>query len=124
MTTVILADQEPNFAALHPLAWQDLLLMRENASAPKGMYLYGGPATQAAATVWGLTVTPSTAVAQASPLVGDSSGCTLLFREGVNVKTSDNDQDDFIRNRVTVLAEARVAFPVWRPSAFAVADTA
>jgi hypothetical protein len=41
------------------------------------------------------------------------------MRQGVNVKTSDADQDDFIRNRVTLLAECRAAFPVWRPSAFA-----
>lgn len=124
MTVVILADHEPNFAALHPVDWQELLLMREDntAGAKKGMYLYGGPGTMAAATIWGLTVTPSTAIASTSPLVGDSMGVTLLVREGVNVKTSDSDQDDFVKNRVTVLAEARVALPVWFPSAFAVAD--
>jgi hypothetical protein len=51
--------------------------------------------------------------------VGDSQSATVLVREGVTVKTSDADQDDFIRNRVTVLAETRVAFPIWRPSGFA-----
>jgi HK97 family phage major capsid protein len=122
MTVVILSEGEPNFAALNPLSWQDLLLMRENADR-SGQYLYGGPGGMAAATVWGLTVVPTTAIAQAAPLVGDSSGATLLVREGVSVKTSDSDQDDFVRNRVTVLAEARVAFPVWRPSHFAIADT-
>jgi HK97 family phage major capsid protein len=125
MTVVILSDQEPNFAALHPLSWQDLLLMRESGSGAtrSGQYLYGGPATMAAAQIWGLTITPSVMIAQATPLVGDSNGCTLLFREAVNVKASDSDQDDFVKNRVTVLAEARVAFPVWRPSAFAKAAT-
>lgn len=124
MTTVILADHDPNFAALHPLDWQELLLMREvnTPGSKSGLYLYGGPGTMGAATIWGLTVTPSTAIASTSPLVGDSMGVTLLVREGVNVKTSDSDQDDFVRNRVTVLAEARVALPVWFPSAFAVAD--
>jgi len=127
MTVVILAEAEPNFAALNPLAWQDLLLLRETGGSSgtnrAGQYLYGGPGTMAAATIWGLAITPTTAIAQASPLVGDSRGATLLVREGVNVKTSDSDQDDFIRNRVTILAEARVAFPVWRPASFAQADT-
>lgn len=127
MTVVILAEAEPNFAALNPLAWQDLLLLREvggsGGADRSGQYLYGGPGTMAAATIWGLAITPTTAIAQAAPLVGDSRGATLLVREGVNVKTSDSDQDDFVRNRVTVLAEARVAFPVWRPASFAVADT-
>lgn len=126
MTVIILAEGEPNFAALHPIDWQNLLLLREVGGiggSRSGQYLYGGPATMSAATIWGLTITPTTALTQGSPLVGDSNAATLLVREGVNVKTSDSDQDDFIRNRVTVLAEARVAFPVWRPAHFAVADT-
>jgi HK97 family phage major capsid protein len=125
MTLVILSNQEPNFAALHPIDWQNLLLMREGSlgGARTGQYLYGGPGTMAAATIWGMAITPSVALTQGAPLVGDSMGATLLVREGVNVKTSDSDQDDFVRNRVTVLAEARVALPVWYPSAFAVANT-
>jgi len=122
MTTVILSDADPNFVAAHPLVWQDILLMRENADR-SGQYLAGGPFGMTAPTIWGLALTTSTVIPQATPLVGDSMGATLLFREGVNVKTSDSDQDDFVRNRVTVLAEARVAFPVWRPASFAIADT-
>jgi hypothetical protein len=75
--------------------------------------------TYAARTIWGLAVTTNRIVNK--PLVGDPAGATLLVREGVNIKTSDADQDDFIRNRVTVLGETRVAMPVWRPTAFALA---
>lgn len=121
MTVVILADQEPNFVALHPTSWQTLLLMREGVNS--GQYLYGGPGTMATATIWGLTITPSTKIPVATPLVGDASGCMLFVREGVNIKISDSDQDDFIRNRVTVLAETRVAFAVIRPAAFCKAAT-
>lgn len=123
MTAVILSDADPNFAAVHPITWQNLLLRRESGDAGTraGAYLGGGPFMVTAPTVWGLALTPSTVIPQATPLVGDSMGVTLLFREAVNVKASDSDQDDFIRNRVTVLAEARVAAPVWRPASFAVA---
>lgn len=125
MTVVILSDADPNFVAAHPLVWQDILLMREAGAAGtrSGQYLAGGPFGMTAPTIWGLSLTTSTVIPQATPLVGDSMGATLLFREGVNVKTSDSDQDDFVRNRVTILAEARVAFPIWRPASFAVADT-
>jgi HK97 family phage major capsid protein len=133
MTLIILADGEPNFAAIHPLTWQDLLMMRETGgtgSARSGQYLYGGPGTApqypggvASQTVWGLGLIPSTKVTQQNPVVGDSQACQLLVREGVNVKASDSDQDDFIRNRVTILAEARVAFLVWRPMWIAIART-
>ena len=124
MTTVILSDSDPNFVAMNPLTWQELLLLRtaSGVDANTGSYLYGGPGMLAAPTIWGMTITPSRIVPQATPLVGDSAGCTLLVKEGLNVKTSDSDQDDFVRNRVTILAEARVAFPVWRPSAFALAN--
>jgi HK97 family phage major capsid protein len=125
MTVVILSGGTPNVAALNPLDWQDLLLKREDtgAGARTGAYLLGGPASMAAATLWGLTITAVTTIAAGAPLVGDTSGCMLLIREGLNVKTSDSDQDDFIRNRVTILAETRVGFPVWQPSKFAVGDS-
>jgi HK97 family phage major capsid protein len=122
MTTVILSEGEPNFAAVNPLSWQEVMLMRENADR-SGMYLAGGPVGGQAPTLWGMALITSTIIPAATPLVGDANGATLLVREGVNVKISDSDQDDFVRNRVTVLAEARVAFPVWRPASFAVADT-
>jgi HK97 family phage major capsid protein len=121
MTTVILSDADPNFVAANPLTWQDILLLREGANRT-GAYVAGGPFSVHAPTIWGLTLTANRTIPVDQPLVGDSMGATLLFREGVNVKTSDSDQDDFIRNRVTVLAEARVAFPVWRPASFAIAD--
>ena len=121
MTVVILSDSDPNFVVLNPLSWQNLLLLKNL----QGSYIYGTPGQLPGGmvnqTIWGLTLTTNRLVPQANPLVGDAMGATLLVREGVNVKTSDADQDDFIRNRVTVLAETRLAFPVWRPSAFAIA---
>lgn len=121
ITTLILNDADPNVGVLNPLLWQDVLIAKASTA---GTYLAGGPFEFTTPTLWGLAVTASRAVAQTTPLVGDSTGATLLFREGVNVKTSDSDQDDFVRNRVTILAEARVAFPVWRPANWAVAHTA
>jgi HK97 family phage major capsid protein len=120
MTIVALSFQEPNFVALHPIIWQNLMLMK----ATTGEYYYGGPGLLAQPpTIWGLPMVRSVLVPQATPLVGDAMGASLLVREGLNVKTSDSDQDDFVRNRVTILAEARVAFVVWRPSAFCIAAT-
>jgi len=123
MTVVQLSDRDPNFVAMNPVTRQSLLLLRSNVGgAGTGEYLYGPPGTLAAPTIWGLTITPSRVIDQKRPLVGDSSGATILVREGVNVKTSDSDQDDFIKNRVTLLAETRLAFPVWYPTAFCEAN--
>jgi HK97 family phage major capsid protein len=121
VTVVVLSDADPNFVALHPLTWQDLLLMREDQANRTGAYIYGTPASPAAPTIWGLSITANRAVPEDAPLVGDAMGASLLVREGLNVLVSDSDQDDFIRNRSTILAETRVAFPVWKPTSFAVA---
>jgi HK97 family phage major capsid protein len=118
---IILSDGDPNFVALNPITWQNLLLMRENTGGPTGpaATCSGRRAMHRPPTIWGLATTANRTVPAASPLVGDANGATLLVREGVNVRVSDADQDDFTRNRVTVLAEARVALPVWRPASFA-----
>lgn len=123
MTVIIMSDGDPNFTAVHPFTWQALLLMRENEAERTGAYLYGSPSTPAAPTIWGLSITANRVVPSDSPLVGDSMACTILIREGLQTLVSDQDQDDFVRNRVTILAELRAAFPVWRPSSFAVAST-
>lgn len=119
MTQLYLGDAIPNFVAVHPLVRQGLLLLRsEEGGANTGQYLYGGPGVQAAPTLWGMNLIQSRILATDIAFVGDSNAATLMVREGINVKTSDSDQDDFIRNRVTLLAECRVALPVWRPSHF------
>lgn len=134
ITTIVLSDGDPNFVALHPNTWQNLLLMREVEKTEEveeaekivreGAYLYGTPASLQAPTIWGLTITKNRVVPEATPLVGDTNGATILVRSGLQVLLSDQDGDDFTRNRVTVLAEGRFAFPVWRPASFAKANVA
>jgi HK97 family phage major capsid protein len=121
ITTIFLADGDPDFVTLYPIDWQELLLMRENEKDRTGAYLYGTPAMPVAPTIWGLALTKNRAVPQNKPLVGDSNAASVLYKEGLRVLISDSDQDDFVKNRATVLAEARVAVPIWRPSSFAIA---
>lgn len=52
--------------------------------------------------------------------VGDwTQGATLFVREATNLRISDSDQDDFTKNRVTLLAEGRFAVAICQPGAFA-----
>jgi HK97 family phage major capsid protein len=61
----------------------------------------------------------STAIAVGTALVGDFGlGATLFIREGVAVRISDSDQDDFTRRRVTLLGEIRCGLAVWQPTCF------
>ena len=129
ITTCVLSDVDPDFIVLNPNSWLNMAIVKSSGSGEYLMQYPGGvedwannvglPSAARGMNLWGLTVTRNRLIPQASPLVGDSQSATVLVREGVTVKTSDADQDDFIRNRVTVLAETRVAFPIWRPSGFA-----
>jgi HK97 family phage major capsid protein len=120
IVAIQLADQEPGFVALHPTDWEQIRLSRDDsgAAAGTGGYLFGAPSQQGASTLWGLPVVVSPAMPVNTGLVGDAQAALVAIRSGVEVLVSDSDQDDFIKNRVTLLAEMRAGLLVWRPSGF------
>jgi HK97 family phage major capsid protein len=88
-----------------------------------GHYYSGGPFSVTPQVMWGVPLVPSPAMAQGTVLIGDfAAGAQLFIREGVSVLLSDSDQDDFIKNEVTLLGEMRAALAVWRPAAFCTVD--
>jgi hypothetical protein len=117
ITSVTLADAQANAIVCNPLDWQTVLLAKTSGS---GEYINSdGPFGQTFTSMWGVPLIVSPAVAQGTALVGDFRlGAQLFIREGVSVLLSDSDSDDFVRNRVTILAEMRAALAVYRPSAF------
>jgi HK97 family phage major capsid protein len=71
-------------------------------------------------TVWNIPLIENLGMPAGQALVGDFFlGCSLFMREGVHVLTSDADQDDFLRSRVTMLGICRAGFAVWQPKCFA-----
>lgn len=119
---VLLSDAEPNFVAISPRDWADMLKQKATGS---GEYYSGGPFAITAERLWGTLVVPSKAIPSGKALIGDTTlGLTVFVREGVNILASDSDQDDFLRNRVSLLGEGRFGLAVWQPSAFAIVDLA
>lgn len=118
ITNVIVSDAQPDAVVANPV---DVANMLKAKAAGSGERLdsdgaFGTPPTQ----MWGLPLIQSPVVAQGTALVGDwSQGATLWVREGVNVRSSDSDQDDFTKNRMTLLGEGRFALTVERPVCFA-----
>jgi hypothetical protein len=123
ITTVFLADGVADGIALHPKDWEKMLSAKATAKVETTIvgsaeYIGGGPFTTTAQTLWGVPLVASASVPEKTCLVADFAvSCQLFIREGVNVLMSDSDQDDFIKNRVTMLAEMRAAFAVFRPAA-------
>jgi len=124
---VFIAEGEADGIVLNPADWVTALTEREGGAT--GAYLVhgGGAAADSQGfgtpTLWGVPLLPNATQVAGFATVGDwSMGATLLIRSGVQVLMSDSDQDDFIKNRVTLLGEMRAALPVWRPAMFVDAD--
>ena len=45
-------------------------------------------------------------------------GGQVFNREGVRIEATNSDQDDFIKNLITIRCERRLALAVYRPKAF------
>ena len=93
----------------------DVLALRQSKDN-NGQYYLGGFVAGAYGTegiknpdsVWGLPVFESADVEAGTVLVGAFKTCATVYRKnGVNVSVSNSNEDDFIYNRVTILAEER-----------------
>lgn len=104
----------PSFVVMNPA---DLEIIDTLVSANRE-YLLGGPTNAATRTLWGLRVVESQNIAALTALVGDGTMAAVVDRSAGRIYTTDSHSDYFIRNIFVVLAEERVALPVFRPAAF------
>lgn len=109
----------PTAIVLNPIDYEQVRLLRENAAtATLGQYLMGPPNTLGVPTVWGMPVVESEALVENTALVGNfAQGCSIFDREMSSIRVGTVNEQ-FIRNIQTILAEQRLAFVVWRPTAF------
>lgn len=84
-----------------------------------GRYIGGGPFGPPITQIWGRLVVGTPILPGGRFLVGAfRDGAQVFDREEVNVLVATENEDDFIRNKATVLCEERLAFIVKRPQAF------
>lgn len=111
---------------INPADWATLLQAKDDNK----QYLLGGPAYgsygnggyNANPRVWGLNVVESSAVTSGSCIVGAfKAGASVVTQagNGQRVEVSNSDQDDFVKNMVTVRIEERLVEAVRIPAAFA-----
>jgi HK97 family phage major capsid protein len=119
ISAVLVSDAVPDAVVANPL---DVAAMLKAKASGSGERLDSeGAFSDLPQTMWSLPLIQSKVMPQGQALVGDwSLGTTVFVREAVNVRISDADQDDFIRNRVTVLGEGRFGLAVWQPTAFCI----
>lgn len=108
----------PNLIAMNPLDWEIIRLTRDDSGgAGTGGYLWGSPALAGAETLWGMPVRLTHSLPAGTAVVLTTSQMTLFDRMRSKI-TTGLINDFFIRNLQVILAEAALAFVVWRPNAF------
>jgi HK97 family phage major capsid protein len=111
---VALEEYPADGVVLHPTDWSKI----ETTKNAGGDYIIGNPQGNLSPTLWGLPVVPTQAITANAFLVGAFRlGAQVFDRWDARVETGYVN-DDFTRNLVTILAEQRLAFAVYRPTAF------
>ena len=99
-------------AILHPSNWAKIELLKDT----QGRYLIGNPQGNLAPTLWGRRIVTTLAMTQGQFLAGNFRQSAQIFdREDANVVVSTENADDFVNNKVTIMAEERLALVDWRP---------
>lgn len=123
----IIADTgyTPDAMIINPSDWATLLQAKDGNL----QYLLGGPgfgsygngAYYENPKVWGMSVVESAEVTAGKCIIGAFKPCGTVVKkagEGLRVEVSNSNEDDFIKNMVTVRIEERIALAVRVPTAF------
>jgi HK97 family phage major capsid protein len=114
-----LAEFPSTGVVLNPIDWAAIELLKDS----EGRYIIGKPQEGTAPRLWNLPVVETQAIVQDQFLVGAFSlAAQILDRMGIEVLVSTENDKDFENNMVTIRAEERLAFAVYRPEAFVTGD--
>jgi HK97 family phage major capsid protein len=114
---------EPDGIVIHPTDFQAIRLLKDGNL----QYYGGGPFTGAYGnsplvqfdSLWGKPCAITPAITQGTVLVGAFRlGSQYFQRQGLTIEMTNSDQDDFIKNRMTIRCEERLALAVYRALAF------
>ncbi|GHW90104.1 phage major capsid protein [Vibrio cholerae] len=110
-----LAEYPATGIVLHPTDWATIELLKDNT----GKYIIGNPQNGTEPTLWRLPVVSTQSINQNAFLVGAFNlGAQIYDRMDIEVLVSTENDKDFENNMVTLRAEERLAFAVYRPEAF------
>lgn len=114
-----LAEYPPNGIVLNPIDWAAIEMQKDG----QGRYLIGNPQGTLSPTLWGLPVVATQAMGVDKALVGAFNLAAQIFdRQDATVDVSTEDQDNFVRNKVTIRAEERLALAIYRQQAIVHGD--
>ncbi len=112
--------QQSGFAAdaivMNPAVWYTMRVGKMS----NGEYYGGGYfGPQNVPNLWGIPVCVTTAVTNAQIIVGAFKTCgSVVNNGGVSIEAVNTNEDDFVKNLMTIRAEERLALAVRRPAGF------
>lgn len=113
-------QDQSGFAAdgivINPATWYQLRVAKKEDGSYYGGGFFGA---QNIPNLWGIPVCITTAVTAGQIIVGAFKPCgSVVTSGGVTVEATNTDQDDFVKNLMTIRAEERLALAVRRPAGF------
>ena len=119
MLQAVLAEYPATGHVMNPIDWAWVETLKDST----GRYIIGNPQGAIAPTLWGLPVVQTQAMAVDKFLTGAFKlGAQLFDRWLARVEIATENEDDFIKNLITMLCEERLALAVYRPEAFIYGD--
>lgn len=119
MLQAALAEYPATGHVMHPTDWARI----ETTKDADGRYIIGQPQGMAAPRLWGLPVVATQAIEVDKFLTGAFRlGAQVFDRWAARVEIATENEDDFVKNLVTMLCEERLALAVYRPEAFIYGD--
>lgn len=101
---------------INPADWYTLRVAKDAENRYYGGGFFGA---QNVPNLWGIDVCVSTAVAAGTIVVGAFKTCgSVVQNGGVSVEATNVNEDDFVKNLMTIRAEERLALAVRRPAGF------
>ena len=101
---------------INPTDWYKLRIGKDGENR---YYGNGYFTEQSIPNLWGIPVCVTTATSACTIIVGAFKTCgSVVQKGGVGLDMTNSDQDDFVKNLMTIRAEERLALAVRRPAGF------
>ncbi|WP_207765927.1 phage major capsid protein [Solimonas fluminis] len=114
-----LAEYPATGIVLHPTDWAQIELTKTT----EGAYVFANPVALAGPVMWGRPVVATQAMDLGEFLTGAFRlGAQYFDREQAAILVATENEDDFVKNLITILAEERGTLAVYRPEAFNTGD--
>lgn len=109
-TQLRLVNRRATGIVLNPIDWESIVLTK----GTDNHYIWANVEAGNGARLWALPVRDTTALEAGEWLVGDFRRSAQLFdRKQAMITVANQNEDDFVRNMVTILAEERLALVIY-----------